>query len=250
MVIGGWAWTNAAASTAPAGCTRLVLTGHPAYPPVAWAEGATLDGAAIEVVRRLSKDAGVSLAVVNEGSWDGAQRAVRDGKADAIVGVYLTAQRAAYLDYVRPALAPDPSAVLVRVGTTFHYAGWNSLIGKRGVLGAGESFGASFDEFLRTKLTTYRVNGDAAVYRGVVDGRADYGLTGYYAALIHAPKEKIVIAAPKFVTENLYLAFGKRSPCSELAPAFSKDIARMAADGTIARLFAAALSTYPRPTAR
>jgi polar amino acid transport system substrate-binding protein len=231
---------------APA-CGAFVLTGHPSYPPVAWAEGKTLDGGAIDVMRRLAHDNGVGMRVVNEGTWDDAQLAVRDGKADAIVGIYRTQQRLAYFNYVKPPMAPDPSSVLVRTGEPFHYVNWNSLIGKRGVVGAGESYGTKFDAFLKAKLTTYRVNGLPDVYQQLIAGKADYGLSGYYAAVTSAPKHKIGIAVPNFVTEGLYLAFGKTSRCSAaLSPAFSKEIAALAANGTIAKIFSAALVRYEK----
>jgi polar amino acid transport system substrate-binding protein len=230
----------------PAGCSRLILTGHPTYPPIAWAVGATLDGAGIAMVRRLAKDAGVSLAVVNEGSWAGAQRAVETGKVDAIVGIYYTQPRARIFNYVRPAFTTDPSAVVARSNAHFSYAGWKSLIGKRGVAGAGESFGRAFDGFLESKLTVRRVNGFDAVYRALADRSADYGLVGYYQA-ITAGSKNVAIVAPSFVTEGFYLAFDKSSPCSaKLSDTFSKDIARLVADGTIGRLITAALAQYRR----
>jgi polar amino acid transport system substrate-binding protein len=218
----------------PAACTTLVLTGHPSYPPVAWADGATLQGGGIDVLRRLAQDNHIALRVVNEGSWDNAQLAVRDGAADAIVGLYRTQARLAYFDYVTPPLAPDPSSVLIRTGETFHYVNWNSLIGKRGVVGAGESYGTKFDAFLQAKLTTYRVNGLSNIYQQLIAGKAVYGLSGYYAALTSLPTGKIAIAVPDFVTEGLYLAFGKGDVCgAKLSPSFSREIAALAANGTI-----------------
>jgi polar amino acid transport system substrate-binding protein len=234
-----------ATAAGPGGCSRLVLTGHPSYPPVAWAHGDTLDGAGIEIVRRLAEDSGIPISVVNEGSWDAAQQAVKTGKADAIVGLYLTHKRLASFDYVQPAIAPDPSAVLVRAGERFDYTGWDSLIGKRGVLSDGEEYGPKFDAFMKTKLTMRRVRGFQGVYQALIDNEADYGLAGYYAALTAAPKTKIAIAAPNFVTEGLYLAFGKNSACSSrLSTAFSKDIAKLIADGTVKKLFATGLADY------
>jgi ABC-type amino acid transport substrate-binding protein len=231
---------------AAAGCTSFVLTGHPAYPPVAWAKGGSLQGGGIDVVRRIAGANGIAVRVVNEGSWDDAQLAVREGRADAIVGIYETPAREVYFDYVHPALAPDPSSVLIRDGEKFNYAGWKSLIGLRGVVGAGESYGPKFDAFLESKLTTYRVATLADVYKELAEGHADYGLSGYYAALTTAPKS-IAIAAPDFVTEGLYLAFGKQARCeSAFAPKFSSGIAAMVANGSIQRIFAAELKRYEK----
>jgi polar amino acid transport system substrate-binding protein len=234
----------APASPAPAACTELVLTGHPSYPPVAWADGSTLEGGGIDVVRRLARDNHIALRVVNEGTWDNAQLAVRSGSADAIVGIYRTAQRLAYFHYVSPPLAPDPSSVLIRTGETFHYVNWKSLIGKRGVVGTGESYGTAFDAFLAAKLTTYRVDTLNDIYQQLAEGKAEYGLSGYYAALTTAPKT-IAIAAPDFVTEGLYLAFAKNSVCAKkLSAPFSTEIATLSSNGTIKKIFASELAIY------
>jgi polar amino acid transport system substrate-binding protein len=234
----------APAIAAPAVCTKLVLTGHPTYAPVAWAAGGTLRGAGIDIVRRLAKDASLPVTVVNEGSWDAAQAAVNRGDADAIVGLYLTHARLPFFDYVQPAIAQDPSAVVVRAGAPFAYKSWNSLVGKKIAVSKGESYGHAFDAFMKERLTVAYVDGFDGVYRAVLGKHADYGLVGYYAALTGAPKT-IRIAESNFVTEGLYLAFGKHSPCgARLVPVFAKDIARLQADGTIKRIFAASLAEY------
>lgn len=231
---------------APARCTSFVLTGHPSYPPVAWTSGTTLTGGGIEVVGRLAKASAVTMHVLAQPTWEDAQLAVRDGRADAIVGIYRTQEREAYFRYLVPALAPDPSAVVIRSGEPFEYKNWNSLIGKHGVVGAGESYGSQFDAFLATKLTTYRVPTLADVFSNVLASKADYGLSGYYIAVTSAPRG-IAFASKDFVTEGLYLAFGKQSGCGNaLASAFSAGIAKMKAAGTIDRIFARELKRYER----
>lgn len=231
-------------AAAPQTCTKLVLTAHPTYPPVAWASGGTLRGGGIDVVRRLAKDAGVPIVVVDEGSWEAAQAAVKSGKADAIVGLYLTHARLPFFDYVRPAIAPDPSAVVVRAGEPFDYKNWQSLIGKKGAASKGEAYGHAFDAFMRERLTVRQVTGFDGVYAALLERRADYGLVGYYAAVTGAPPT-IRIAEKNFVTEGLYLAFGKHSPCgARLATAFSKDIVRLQRAGVVDGLFGAALEAY------
>jgi polar amino acid transport system substrate-binding protein len=235
---------HAAGAAAP-GCSRIVLTAHNEYPPVSWAHNGTLEGAGIEVVRRLAAANGVKLSVVNQGSWNAAQTAVKSGKADAIVGLYLTRPRRQLFNYVQPAIAPDPSAVIVRRAETFVYRGWDSLIGKRGAVSEGEQYGRAFDTFMDSKLTTQRVKGFDGVYTALLQRKADYGLVGYYSALTSAPAG-IKIAEPNFVTEGLYIAFGKSSRCNSLIPAFSSGVKRMSANGTTRKLFANALAAYKR----
>lgn len=233
------------ARAATPGCSHLVLTAHTAYPPVAWAHNGTLEGAGIAVVRRLASENVVSVSVTNEGSWNAAQRAVKSGKADAIVGLYLTKPRRRFFNYVQPAIAQDPSAVVVRRDEHFVYKGWDSLIGKRGAVSEGEQYGHTFDAFMDSKLTTERVKGFEGVYSALLQRQADYGLVGYYSALTSAPSS-IKIIEPNFVTEGLYIAFGKASACNSLIPAFSSGVRRMTVDGTIRRMFADAMRTYKR----
>ena len=230
----------------PAACSSFVLTGHPSYPPVAWKSGSTLTGGGIDVVRRLAQASGVKMNVLARPTWDDAQKAVQDGRADAIVGIYKTQQRLQYYNYLSPALAPDPSAVVIRAGETFVYKNWNSLIGKRGVVGEGESYGTKFDNFLAAKLTTYAVPTLHDVFEQVLAQKAQYGLSGYYTAVTSAPAG-IAFASQDFVTEGLYLAFGKQSACGKvLASAFSSGIAKMKSDGTIDRIFARELKRYEK----
>lgn len=234
----------APASAAPGSCSTIVLTGHPTYPPVSWSANGTLRGAGIAVVRRLADDAGARLRVIDEGSWDAAQSAVKSGKADAIVGIYRTQARLPYYDYVEPAFAEDPSSVLVRAADPFVYKGWESLVGKRGAVSAGESYGHAFDTFMRDRLTVATEDGFDGVYRAVLQGRAAYGLAGYYAALSGAPAG-LRIAEKNFVTEGLYLAFGKGSPCgATFARRFGADIVRLTRDGTVKRLLDAGIEEY------
>jgi polar amino acid transport system substrate-binding protein len=232
-------------NAATPGCSRMVLTAHNAYPPVAWAHNGTLEGAGIEVVRRLAAASGVALSITNEGSWNAAQTAVKSGKADAIVGLYLTGPRQQFFNYVQPAIAQDPSAVVVRRDETFVYRGWNSLVGKRGAISEGEQYGRRFDAFMDSKLTTQRVKGFEGVYSALLQREAYYGLVGYYSALTSAPSS-IRIAEPNFVTEGLYIAFGKSSRCNSLIPAFSAGVKRMTTDGTVRKLFADATQAYKR----
>lgn len=244
-LLAAWPLTQHTATASTLGCGPMVLTAHNAYPPVAWAHNGTLEGAGIAVVRRLAAANHVQLSVTNEGSWNAAQAAVKSGKADAIVGLYLTRPRRQFFNYVQPAIAPDPSAVVVRRDETFVYRGWNSLIGKRGAVSEGEQYGQRFDTFMDSKLTTQRVKGFEGVYAAVLQRKADYGLVAYYPALTGAPAG-IKIAEPNFVTEGLYIAFGKSSRCNSLIPAFSAGVKRMSADGTISKLLAQAMRTYKR----
>ncbi|MDP3691457.1 transporter substrate-binding domain-containing protein, partial [Bradyrhizobium sp.] len=100
-----WSLGFAAPAQAQAGpdCAALVITGHPSYPPIAWAAKGKIVGAAASFVGGIAARLGVKdVASKDFGSWEAAQAAARDGTADVIFGIYRNDARAAYLDYVEP----------------------------------------------------------------------------------------------------------------------------------------------------
>lgn len=233
--------------TAPASaadCSRLVVTGHPHYAPVSFADGNTLQGGAIELVRRMAQDAGVAVTVLNAGTWEDAQKATEEGKADVIVGIYKTPEREKNLAYVSPSIADDPSSIIVKSDAQLAYKSWSSLIGKKGLVSDGESYGQKFDDFMASKLTVQKVQGFPEMFKALVAGAGDYGLIGYYAAITGAPKDTVKIAVKDFVSEPMYIAFGKNSACRSLEPAFRKGIRHYVKNGTIDRLWKIGLSDY------
>ena len=220
-----------------ADCSRIVVTGHPQYAPVSFASGNTLEGGAITLVRRIAQDNGMPVTVLNAGSWDAAQKATADGTADVIVGIYLTPEREKGFSYVRPAMADDPSSVIVSREGKLNYTAWSSLVGKKGLVSEGESYGVKFDDFMASRLTVEKVKDFPALFAALVSGTGDYGLIGYYAAITGAPKDKVKIAVKSFTSEPMYIAFGKNSACRSLEPAFRKGIRAAVKDGTVNRLW-------------
>lgn len=242
-----------AAATAFSGtkdCNRIVVTGHPHYAPVSFAAGGTLEGGAIELVRRIAQDSGVPVTILDAGSWEGAQAAAANGTADIIVGVYKTPEREKTLHYVSPAMADDPSSVITRTDTNLVYKGWRSLIGKKGLLSDGESYGTKFDAFMKDRLTIEKVKGFPVLFTSLASGAGDYGLIGYYAALTGAPKDKIKIAVKSFVSEPMYIAFGKGSACRVLETEFRKGVKAAVRNGTIEKLWSIGLSDFDQLSGR
>lgn len=242
------ATTTASAGTT--GCSRLVVTGHPHYAPVSFAADNTLEGGAIALVRRLAQDVGVPVTVLDAGSWDAAQKATADGKADVIVGIYKTLEREKTLSFLKPAMAQDPSSVIMPADGKLDYKSWSSLIGKKGLVSEGESYGVKFDDFMARKLMIEKVKGFPALFGALVSGGGEYGLIGYYAALTGAPKDKVKIAVKSFTSEPMYIAFGKTSACRSLEPAFRKGLRAAVKDGTVDRLWKIGLADFEQAASK
>src|SRR5215475_7747468 len=169
-------------------CTKITATGHRYYPVIAYRDGDNIVGAAPTLVETIAKQINVPLESKYMGTWEEAQAAARDGKADMIFGLYYNDERATYLDYVQPAFTFDDVAIFVVKGKEFPFSDKNDLIGKKGVTNQGESYGNEFDAFIKEKLDVARANGIDAAFKDLLDGKADYLIAGYYPGLAEASK--------------------------------------------------------------
>ena len=184
MVIGA-----AAPAQAQPACSTLVITGHPSYPPVAWAAQGKIVGAAPDLVSGIAARLGVKDVQSKDfGSWEAAQAAVKSGAADVIFGIYKNDVRAAYMDFVEPPFMVDPVAVVVRKGAGFAYAAWTDLKGRKGVTNAGESYGDTFDAYMAKELTVARAAGVDKAFAALLAGQADYMIIGLYPGRTEAKR--------------------------------------------------------------
>src|SRR5215831_7427466 len=65
-------------------CTKITATGHRYYPVIAYRDGDNIVGAAPALVETIAKQINVPLESKYMGTWEEAQAAARDGKADMI----------------------------------------------------------------------------------------------------------------------------------------------------------------------
>jgi len=235
---------SAPARAQPA-CSTLVITGHPSYPPVAWAAQGKIVGAAPDLVRAIATTLGVKDVQSKDfGSWEAAQAAVKSGAADVIFGIYKNDVRAAYMDFVEPPIMTDPVAIVVRKGAGFAYAEWSDLKGRKGVTNAGESYGDKFDAFMAKELTVARAAGVDEAFAALLDGQADYMIIGLYPGRTEAKRlgvdGKITFLPKELVSASMYVAFSRQSKCAGLKPGFAAEIRKAVDGGEVAKLLAAA----------
>jgi polar amino acid transport system substrate-binding protein len=225
-----------AAAFAADDCAKIVATGHPQYPVIAYQQGDALVGAAPTLVETIAKKLNVPLESKFMGNWADAQAAARDGTADMIYGIYYNDERAKYLDYVQPAFMFDDVAIFVAKGKSFPFKGQDDLIGKKGVTNQGESYGTEFDAFMAAKLDVARADGIDAAFKDLLAGKADYLIAGYYPGNAEAAKaglkDQIEVLDQALLTAEMFVAFSKKSPCTALADKFGQAITEMTTDGS------------------
>ena len=229
-------------------CTKITATGHRYYPVIAYRDGDKIVGAAPTLVETIAKQINVPLESKYMGTWEEAQAAVRDGKADMIFGLYYNDERATYLDYVQPAFIYDDVAVFVPKGKGFEFKGRDDLIGKKGVTNEGESYGNDFDAFMKAKLDVTRTAGIDEALKLLLDGKADYLIAGYYPGLAAATKggvkDKVEVLDQALVTAEMFVAFSKKSPCAGLAEQFGQGIAELTTDGSFDKMLTEATAKW------
>jgi polar amino acid transport system substrate-binding protein len=229
-------------------CTKIAATGHPAYPVIAYKDGDNIVGAAPTLVETIAKQINVPLESKYTGTWEEAQAAARDGKVDMIFGIYYNDERATYLDYVQPAFTFDDVAIFVVKGKEFPFTGQDDLIGKKGVTNQGESYGNEFDAFMKDKLDVARANGIDAAFKDLLDGKADYLIAGYFPGLAEAAKEgnkdKVVALNQALLSQEMFVAFSKKSPCRSLASKFGEGITELTTNDSYDQILAEAQKAW------
>jgi len=229
-------------------CTKITATGHPAYPVIAYKDDDNIVGAAPTLVETIAKQINVPLESKYTGTWEEAQAAARDGKVDMIFGIYYNDERATYLDYVQPAFTFDDVAIFVVKGKEFPFTGENDLIGKKGVTNQGESYGNEFDAFMKDKLDVARANGIDAAFKDLLDGKADYLIAGYFPGLAEAAKEgnkdKVVALNQALLSQEMFVAFSKKSPCRSLASKFGEGITELTTNDSYDQFLAEAQKAW------
>lgn len=232
FLAGVWLWNNRQTSS-------YIASGHPQWPPIMYQADNAIVGAGPEIVSQIFGELGVKIVSKYEGPWGVVQEKTRNGEVDVLVAAYKTTEREAYMDYSIP-YTVDPVALVVKKGGAFPYAQREDLIGKRGVVTNGDSYGQEFDNFIKEKLTVQAVGTTEEAFDKILNGEADYFVYALYSADDYIFKNKLsdqVEILPTYVsTEKFYLTISKKSPLVKYLPQVNALLEKYQTDGTIERI--------------
>jgi len=206
-------------AAAAAGCTQLVASGNPEYPPYLWVDpndGKRLIGAAADMMQLLSREVGIPISVSYAGPWARVQKSVRNGRVDLIAGAFFTQPRRQYMSYVQTPMTITRTAIWMRDSKPLNYSRWLDLVGYRGVTVVNNSFGEEFDRFAEQSLSIETVGSVENALRMLSLGRADYLIYEDAPAQAYASRlglQNLKTAGGTITREALYLTLGHQSPC-------------------------------------
>ncbi len=218
---------------------RLIISGHPDYPPIMWQKDQTIVGIGPELAGKVLSTLGIDFEIKFCGPWKRVQGTARAGEIDLIVGLYSNKERRMYLDFTVPYMT-DPTSIFVMKDKRFPFIKWEDLIGKSGTTMHGDSFGEEFDSFIIEKLRVHKTYDANTSFRLLISGRADYFIWGYYPCLINlylnGYKDKIVPLPQPVTQEKIYMAFSKESKYLHLLSKINQLILKFKAEGQVDKM--------------
>ncbi len=220
-------------------CKVLRVGGTIDWLPVAFLEEETEKpiGIAHDLARYVAEQLNMPIDLNAKLPWKRMLEYLEEGDLDMCAAIYWTEERDELYQYTVPYFTNE-ARVFVLKGKEFEFESFEDLIGLRGGIPAGGSFGEEFDTFAeKHNLKLEGVKTKFQMTQKVMAGRNDYFIQDYLDGMMYLKKEGLqdkFTALPHPVsTTGVYFAFSRQSPCVKLVPQVNEIIEKAKEDGTI-----------------
>ncbi len=217
----------------------LIASGHPEWAPIMWRDNDKIVGAGPDLVDMICSDLKIKCEIKYEGQWQEVQDKAKSGEVDMLVAAYKTSERETYMNY-SDTYTIDPITLFIKSGTILNYKNWENLIGKKGVVMTGDSYGQEFDNYIKEKLTVESVPTAKDAFDKIISNDANYFVYCLYCGQKEIKSLSLsgqVESIPDYVAaENFYITISKKSPFAKYMPEINKLIKKYKSDGTIDKL--------------
>lgn len=225
---------------AQVGCSKVIVTADPEYPPYAWYDGETLRGASVEVVLAVLRAIKLPYELRYVGPFVRVLQTSRTGDVDIITELKRNAEREQFLAYADTPIFTNPSSVFVRADQELKFRRREDLRGMHGGTTHGTRFGDGLDEYIEANLSVETGPGIKENFLKLDAGRIDFFISPHYPALAHlissGTEAKYKVLKP-YVAEALnYVGWSRRSPCLARLPEFDAMLKRYLSSMSASRL--------------
>ncbi len=221
-------------------CARLVVTADPAYPPMHWYDGTSLQGASIEIAKRVLDDLKIAYEVRYLGPFPRIMALAERGDVDMVATLKKTPEREAFLLFPKTPALSNPVGVFGFRERPFDYRERADLVPLRGGITRGNVFGNGLDEYIRDKLQVEESNSPDGNFDKLALGRIDYFITGYYTGMAlllkRGDEERFVPKSPFLVETPNYLALTRKGRCADKLDLIDARLAVLKKNGVLEEL--------------
>jgi polar amino acid transport system substrate-binding protein len=235
---------QAMACAAEPDCKNLVMTGGPDYPPLHWFEGEVMHGASARIAQRIFADMGVPTKIIFVGPFARVLLSAKAAQVDVVTTLKDTPERRQFLQFTAVPAFQNPIAVFVGKNSKIRSAELGDLIGYKGGVVNGTSFGSPFDEALKSQLRTETAPTEHSNFDKLALGRIDYVVSGYYNGnaylASHGPADAFKALRPFVGATGNYVGFVKSSPCMKYFDEFNRRLAVLVKSGVAEQYLAEA----------
>lgn len=229
-------------------CQRLVVSADPAYPPLHWYDGQTLQGASIEIAKRVLDDLKIPYEIRFVGPFPRVLLLARHGDIDMVATLKQTPERDSFLLYPQTPALSNPVSVFTTTGNAFPFREWSDLEGKRGGITRGNKFAGNLDTYIEEKLAIEEANSPENSFDKLALGRIDYFITGYYTGmailLMRGDEARFTARLPHLVDTPNFLALTKEGNCRDKLEQIDARLAALKKAGVIDEIIRKSFQTW------
>lgn len=201
-------------------CKHLTASANTEYYPYSWQSTInpeTMQGAMVELTKRIGEEAGLDIEIKYVGPWARTQKEAFSGHIDLIAGAFYTDERTKVVDYLYPELTKTQTVIWVNQQQSFVYQQLSDLKGKIGGTIINNSLGQKFDDYASKHLQLYELSGIEQGFKMLDAKRLDYVIYEREPSAFAIDRlniNSLTYLQPAISQEGLHLVISKASPCN------------------------------------
>jgi polar amino acid transport system substrate-binding protein len=232
-----WLAATGLLSAAQAACTQVRIGADPAYPPLHWYDGHQMQGASVDIARRVLDELHIPYEVRYLGPFTRIMKLAERGELDMVATLKKTPEREQFLLFPKTPALSNPVAVFQARDRAFSFQSRQDLIGHRGGITRGNRFGADVDDFAKASLDIEEADTPESNFNKLKFGRIDYFLTGYFVGMAYLLKrgdEAGFVVPSAYLTDTPnYLALTLKGTCADKLDAIDAKLAQLKKSGVL-----------------